>query len=121
MLPTRGARSRRRLSPATIRVVRRSWPAWVTCPGRSETPKGDRRVSCSHFKRGELAASQMPRRKPLLLVQETRERKMPKPKKMTVAQKYRSLKSQTEKAGMTVKEKAGKLVVYRNKGKKKNA
>ena len=51
-------------------------------------------------------------------MQETRERKMPKPKKMTVAQKYRSLKAQTEKAGMTVKEKAGKLVVYRKKGKK---
>ena len=56
VLPTRGARSRRRLSPATIRVERRSWPAWVTCLGRSETLRGDRRVSCSHFKRGELAA-----------------------------------------------------------------
>lgn len=40
---------------------------------------------------------------------------MPKPKKMTVDQKYRSLRSQTEKAGMTVKEKSGKLVVSRIK------
>jgi len=41
-------------------------------------------------------------------------------KKMTVAQKYRDLKSQTEAAGMTVKEKAGKLIVSRkSKGKKK--
>ena len=43
---------------------------------------------------------------------------MPKPKKMTVAQKYRSLKAQTERAGMTVKEKAGKLVISRIKKKK---
>jgi hypothetical protein len=34
---------------------------------------------------------------------------------MTVAQKYRSLKAQTERAGMAVKEKAGKLVVSRIK------
>jgi hypothetical protein len=42
---------------------------------------------------------------------------------MTVAQKYKSLKSQTERAGMTVKEKNGKLVVSRKKspGKKKTA
>jgi len=39
---------------------------------------------------------------------------------MTVAQKYKSLKSQTERAGMTVKEKKGKLVVSRKlKGKKR--
>lgn len=36
--------------------------------------------------------------------------------KMTTEQKYRSLKKQTESAGMTVKEKAGKLVVSRKKG-----
>jgi hypothetical protein len=40
---------------------------------------------------------------------------MAKTKKMTVAQKYRSLKAQTERAGMSVKEKAGKLVVSRTK------
>jgi hypothetical protein len=40
---------------------------------------------------------------------------MAKTKKMTVAQKYRSLKAQTERAGMSVKEKAGKLVVSRIK------
>jgi len=57
--PTRVARSRLRLSPETIRVVRRSWLAWVTCPGRSGTPKGDRRVSCSPFKRGGLVAKLM--------------------------------------------------------------
>lgn len=32
-------------------------------------------------------------------------------KKLSVAQKYKSLKKQTEQAGMTVKEKSGKLVV----------
>ena len=74
VLPTRVARSRLRLSPAAIRVVRRSWPAWVTCPGRSGTPKGDRRVSCSPFKRGELAAKLMPRLRPRLLALETKER-----------------------------------------------
>jgi len=43
-----------------------------------------------------------------------------KPKKMTVAEKYSSLKRQTEQAGMTVKEKNGKLVVSRKKsGKEK--
>jgi hypothetical protein len=40
---------------------------------------------------------------------------MAKTKKMTLAQKYRSLKAQTERAGMAVKEKAGKLVVSRIK------
>jgi hypothetical protein len=42
---------------------------------------------------------------------------------MTVAQKYKSLKGQTEQAGMTVKEKKGKLVVSKKKapGKKKTA
>jgi len=44
---------------------------------------------------------------------------MAKTKKMTVAQKYRSLKAQTERAGMSVKEKAGKLVVARTKTAKK--
>jgi len=52
---------------------------------------------------------------------------MVKSKKMTVSQKYRSLKSQTEQAGMKVKEKSGKLVVSRKQkdsaktAKKKNA
>lgn len=36
-------------------------------------------------------------------------------KKMTVEQKYRSLKRQTEQAGMKVTEKNGKLVVTRTK------
>jgi hypothetical protein len=40
---------------------------------------------------------------------------MAKTKKMTVDQKYKSLKAQTERAGMSVKEKAGKLVVARTK------
>lgn len=36
-------------------------------------------------------------------------------KKMTVQQKYNSLKRQTERAGMSVKEKGGRLVVSRKK------
>jgi hypothetical protein len=40
------------------------------------------------------------------------------PKKLTTEQKYRSLKSQTERAGMSVKEQNGKLVVSRRKPKK---
>jgi hypothetical protein len=36
-------------------------------------------------------------------------------KKLTVAEKYRQLKAQTEAAGMTVKEVNGKIVVTRNK------
>jgi hypothetical protein len=39
-------------------------------------------------------------------------------KKMTTEQKYRSLKSQTERAGMSVKEQNGKLVVSRRRPKK---
>jgi len=74
VLPTKVARSRLRLSPETIRVERRSWPAWVTCPGRSETPKGDRRVSCSPFKRGELAAKLMPSQRLKQSALETKER-----------------------------------------------
>jgi hypothetical protein len=38
-----------------------------------------------------------------------------KPGKMTSAEKYQSLKRQTEQAGMTVTEKSGKLVVSRKK------
>lgn len=38
-------------------------------------------------------------------------------KKMTTGQKYRSLKRQAENAGMSVKERAGKLVVTRKKNK----
>lgn len=45
-----------------------------------------------------------------------------KPKKMTVAEKYKSLKRQTEQAGMKVTEKDGKLVVSRRKsGKEKRS
>jgi hypothetical protein len=36
-------------------------------------------------------------------------------KKMTIEEKYRSLKRQTEAAGMTVEEKDGKLIVGRKK------
>lgn len=43
----------------------------------------------------------------------------PNYKKLTTAQKYASLKQQTEKAGMTVKEKNGKLVVTRKSKKRK--
>ena len=39
----------------------------------------------------------------------------PKPKKMTVAEKYAALKKQTEQAGMSVREVAGRLVVSRRK------
>lgn len=39
-------------------------------------------------------------------------------KKMTTQQKYRSLKRQTEQAGMTVKEQNGKLTVSRKRSKK---
>jgi hypothetical protein len=39
--------------------------------------------------------------------------KEPKPKKMTVAEKYASLKKQTERAGMSITEKDGKLIVKR--------
>jgi hypothetical protein len=77
VLPTRGARSRRQLSLATIRVERRSWPAWVTCLGRSETLRGDRRVSCSPFKRGGLAARLMLRLRLRRLALEIRGRKVP--------------------------------------------
>jgi hypothetical protein len=38
-------------------------------------------------------------------------------KKLTVAEKYRQLKAQTEAAGMTVKEVNGKIVVTKNKKK----
>lgn len=45
-----------------------------------------------------------------------------KPKKMTVAEKYKSLKRQTEQAGMRVTEKDGKLVVSRKRnGKEKRS
>jgi len=40
-----------------------------------------------------------------------------KGKPMTTAEKYNSLKRQTEQAGMSVKEKDGKLVVSRKKKK----
>jgi hypothetical protein len=86
--------------------------------GRSETRRAVLLACSLAFRHGEQAAKPTPRRRPLLLVQGIKERKMPKPKKMTVAQKYRSLKAQTERAGMTVKEKAGKLVISRIKKKK---
>jgi len=77
VLPTKVARSRRQLSLATIRVERRSWPAWVTCLGRSETRRDDRRVSCSLFKRGGLAAKQMPGLRPRQSALETKEQIVP--------------------------------------------
>jgi hypothetical protein len=40
------------------------------------------------------------------------------PRKMTAAQKYESLKRQTEAAGMTVREVNGRLVVSRKKSAK---
>jgi hypothetical protein len=39
-------------------------------------------------------------------------------KKLTLAQKYRQLKKQTESAGMKVTEKKGKLIVTRKRKKK---
>lgn len=39
-------------------------------------------------------------------------------KKLTVAQKYRQLKSQTERAGMKVVERNGKIIVERRKKRK---
>ena len=39
-------------------------------------------------------------------------------KKLTPSEKYRQLKKHTEDAGMVVKEKAGKIVVTKKKGKK---
>ncbi len=100
--------------------MRRSWLAWVACLGRSGTQRDDPRVYSSAFRLGELAAKQTPRRRRLLLAHEIRGRRMGKSKKMTVSQKYRSLKAQTERAGMTVKEKSGKLVVSRKQKGKKN-
>jgi hypothetical protein len=40
---------------------------------------------------------------------------MAAPKRLTVAEKYRQLKRQTEAAGMTVSERDGKIVVSRKK------
>ncbi len=40
-------------------------------------------------------------------------------KKLTVSEKYKKLKKQTEDAGMTVKERKGKIVVSRKKKKTK--
>jgi hypothetical protein len=40
---------------------------------------------------------------------------MPEHKRLTVAEKYRQLKRQTEAAGMTVSERDGKIVVSRKK------
>jgi hypothetical protein len=100
--------------------VRRSWLAWVACLGLSGTQRDDPRVYSLVFRLGELAAKQTPRRRQLLLAHEIRGRRMGKSKKMTVSQKYRSLKAQTERAGMTVKEKSGKLVVSRKQKGKKN-
>jgi hypothetical protein len=39
-------------------------------------------------------------------------------KKLSVAEKYRQLKAQTESAGMRVSEKSGKIVVTRKRKKK---
>jgi len=40
-------------------------------------------------------------------------------KRLSTAQKYAQLKKQTEGAGMTVREKGGKIVVSRRKKKKR--
>ena len=40
-------------------------------------------------------------------------------KKLTAAQKYSQLKKQTEGAGMTVREKSGKIVVSRRRKKRR--
>jgi uncharacterized protein (DUF302 family) len=40
----------------------------------------------------------------------------PKKPKLTIAQKYKQLKAQTESAGMKVVERNGKIVVLRKKG-----
>ncbi len=40
--------------------------------------------------------------------------------KLSVEEKYKQLKAQTEAAGMTVTEKDGKIVVSRKKAKKKS-
>jgi hypothetical protein len=42
-----------------------------------------------------------------------------KPARMSAAQKYASLKRQTEEAGMSVQEKGGKIVVTRKKKRSK--
>jgi hypothetical protein len=41
--------------------------------------------------------------------------KVPVPKKLTPAEKYRQLKKHTEDAGMKVSEKGGKIVVTRTR------
>jgi hypothetical protein len=104
---------------ATIHDELLSWPVWGTCRGRSETSRVNLLACSLAYRHGEQAAKPTPRRRPLLLALGTRGRKMAKTKKMTVAQKYRSLKAQTERAGMTVKEKAGKLIISRIKTAKK--
>ena len=43
--------------------------------------------------------------------------KVPVPKKLTPAEKYRQLKKHTEDAGMTVSEKCGKIVVSKRRPK----
>jgi len=104
-----------------------SWPVWGTCRGRSETSRVNLLACSLAYRHGEQAAKPTPRRRPLLLALAIRRIGMVKSKKMTVSQKYRSLKSQTEQAGMKVKEKSGKLVVSRKQkdsaktAKKKNA
>lgn len=50
-----------------------SWPVWVTCGGRSETRRAVLLACSLAFRHGELAANPTPRRRPLLLVQETKE------------------------------------------------
>jgi hypothetical protein len=105
---------------ATIHDELLSWPVWGTCRGRSETRRAVLLACSLAYRHGEQAAKPTPRRRPLLLALEIRGIRMVKSKKMTVSQKYRSLKAQTERAGMTVKEKSGKLVVSRKQKGKKN-
>lgn len=52
-----------------------------------------------------------------ILAQMAKKKNKEKIKKMTTGEKYASLKRQTEQAGMTVSEQAGRLVVSRRKKK----
>lgn len=77
---TRAARSRPLLSQGIIRVGLRSWLAWVTCLGRSGTPKDGPRGCFSRFRLGGLAVKQTPGLRPRRLAQGTEEDDVP-PKK----------------------------------------
>jgi hypothetical protein len=113
----KAARSKPLLSQGIIRVGLRSWLAWVTCQGRSGTQRDGPRGCYSRSRLGALAAKQMLKPRLRLSAQGIREKSVPA-KRLTVAEKYQQLKAQTERAGMTVKEKNGKIVVSRKKADK---